>query len=342
MSIIHPTFINEQKLHHSKEGKLLLIDFAMMGLLAFNLLLILFDALFETIFFRDALNFISPTIATTYQPVHDNFLLVDLIFVGCFLTEFLVRWGIAIVRKEYLRWYFYPFLHWYDLLGCIPLEAARIFRVLRVFSIVYRLQKYKIIDIKKLSAFKFIVFYYNVLLEELTDRIIVKALTDVQDEINEGSPILEEITQKVLLSRRETLAEWLSSLFGHIGNRMAHPEEGSAIRKHIEESVAHAIQDNKELSLIVHVPFLGRPIEEKLEQAVGDLVVQILLNITQEMSADKINPMLMADPHQADQEEQALDKEVRAIISQCLDLIKDHVAQQNWKKNFPDSKEELA
>jgi len=335
MSILHPDFINEDALRNSKESKWLVIDFAMMALLTLNLLLILFNALFETIFFRDFLEFISPVIAITYQPVHDNFLFVDLLFVGCFVTEFIVRWGVAIVRKEYLRWYFYPFLHWYDVLGCIPLEAARIFRVLRVFSIVYRLQKYKIIDLKKMRVFKFIVFYYKVFLEVLTDRIIVKALSDVQDEINEGSPILEEITQKVLLSRRDTLAQWLSSVFGHIGDRIAHPEEGEAIRQHIEDSVASALQDNKDLRLLNNVPFIGRPIEEKIEQSVGDLVVQVLLHFTQEMSADKLNAMLIIEPHQADQEQQNLDGEVRAILSQCIDLIKGHVSQQNWKQDFP-------
>ena len=58
--------------------------------------------------------------------------LYDLAFVVIFLTEFCVRWVAAVVRKTYMRWYFFPFIHWYDLIGCIPLGGARIFRFLRI------------------------------------------------------------------------------------------------------------------------------------------------------------------------------------------------------------------
>ena len=72
---------------------------------------------------------------TNYAEVHENFALYDLAFIAVFLSEFCIRWVAAIIRQTYMRWYFFPFIHWYDLIGCIPLGGARIFRFLRIFSI---------------------------------------------------------------------------------------------------------------------------------------------------------------------------------------------------------------
>ena len=52
----------------------------------------------------------------------------------------------AIRKQTYPRWYFYPFLHWYDLLGCIPIGSFRMLRLLRLISLTIRLQKMGIID----------------------------------------------------------------------------------------------------------------------------------------------------------------------------------------------------
>ncbi|MDV7396135.1 hypothetical protein RZS08_32380, partial [Arthrospira platensis SPKY1] len=117
------------------------------------------------------------------EQIHTNFVAYDLVFVAIFLTEFVVRWIIAVHRNTYHRWFFYPFVHWYDLLGCIPVGSFRWLRLLRVISIVYRLQKYQIIDISNLYIVRFVRKYLNVLLEELSDRIVLNVLDGVQDEI---------------------------------------------------------------------------------------------------------------------------------------------------------------
>ena len=50
----------------------------------------------------------------------DHFWLIDLPFLTLFLFEFGVRWSLSVRRREYARWYFFPMLHWYDVLGLIP------------------------------------------------------------------------------------------------------------------------------------------------------------------------------------------------------------------------------
>ena len=201
------------KLKSSHEGPWLIVDLFMLFLLVVNLCWLVFDGLFATEAFKALLSSLSPSIVEVYAPVHENFLLYDLAFIAIFLAEFCVRWVAAVVRKIYTRWYLFPFIHWYDLVGCIPLGGARVFRFLRIFSILYRLQKFEIIDIRNTAVYRFITFYYNVFVEELSDRIVVKVLSDAQKDIAAGSPLIEDIGSKVIASRLPILTQWVSSVF---------------------------------------------------------------------------------------------------------------------------------
>lgn len=325
---------NRKRLHESHETTWLLLDFLMLGLLVINLTFIIFDSLYLTDYFKAALDFISPSIAQSYQPIHNNFLLIDLVFVTVFFTEFCLRWAVSIKRKEYLRWYFFPFIHWYDLVGCIPLGATRIFRFLRIFSILYRLNKYKIIDLTSTSVFKFIAFYYDVFIEELSDRIVVKVLSDAQKDLREGSPLLDEISNKVLFSRKETLTEWLSSILVHAGASIEDEHTGLMIRDHVKDSVSKAMRGNSEISRLKLVPVLGSSIEKTLETAVADIVIQSIVHLLKDMSPQKINYVMQHGITVTSIQEKTLDKEIIQIVDECIELLKGHVSHQRWKTHL--------
>lgn len=325
---------NRDRLKASHEGIWLAIDFIMLGLLIINLVFILFDALFMTDYFRATLDFISPSIAEFYLPFHRNFILIDLWFVSIFFTEFCLRWFVSVKRKEYLRWYFFPFIHWYDLVGCIPLGATRMFRFLRVFSILYRLHKYKIVDLTNSKIFQFIAFYYDVFIEELSDRIVVKVLSDAQKDLRQGSPLIDEISTKVIATRKDTLSLWVSSLMTHAGHSIEDEESGMMIRDHVKDSVSKAVRENTEVSRLKLVPVLGSTIEQTLESAVADIVIQSVVHLLKDMSPQKINYFMTRGVTATLFEEKALDKEVIAILDECIELLKGHVSNQRWKAHF--------
>ena len=126
--------INRENLRNSHETPWLILDLVMLGILFVNLTWLIFDALYATDFVYGLLGTYFPAFLSAYDPVHNNFLLVDLVFIAIFFSEFCFRWVVAIVRKEHLRWYFFPFLHWYDIIGLIPTGPTRLFRFLRIFS----------------------------------------------------------------------------------------------------------------------------------------------------------------------------------------------------------------
>jgi hypothetical protein len=322
------------KLKSSHEGPWIILDLLMLALLIINLIWLLFDGLFATQAFKSVLASISPDLVTGYAPVHENFVLYDLAFVVVFLTEFCVRWITSVMRKTYVRWYFFPFIHWYDLIGCIPLGGARIFRFLRIFSIFYRLQKYQIIDLRNTAVYRFIIFYYDVLVEELSDRIVVKVLSDAQKDIAAGSPLIEDISKQVLASRLPILTQWLSSVMVHIGESIEHNDHGESVRSHVQKSVGKAVRGNSQVSTLKLVPMLGSTIEKTLEKSVTDIVTQSIINLLKDITPEKIDDFVEHGIGRFSSEDHMLDQEVLLIVNECLELVKQHVSQQRWKDSF--------
>jgi len=323
--------INRTNLKASHEGPWLLLDLAMLGVLLLNLLWLIFDALYATDVFNQLLADFVPNFEAGYSPIHQNFLFVDLVFISIFLSEFMVRWIAAIVRKTYLRWYFFPFIHWYDLVGCIPLAATRIFRFLRIFSILHRLHKFKIIDLNDTGLFRFIAFYYDVIVEELSDRIVVKVLTDAQKDIGAGSPLIEDITQNVLMPRRPIITEWAASTLNHIGHSILHPEHGEVIRQHVLSSVGKAVRTNSQVSAFKLLPVVGGTIEKTLESAVTDIVTQSIVNLLSDIKPEQIEQFIDNGLEKETPDELALDQEVLLVVTEALELVKQHIGEQRWK-----------
>ncbi|WP_246840513.1 ion transporter [Lacimicrobium sp. SS2-24] len=319
-----------KRLRESHQGAWIALDFFMLGLLVLNLGLILFDSLYATDLIRQNLNQLSPALLEWYKPIHANFILIDLVFVAIFLTEFVVRWFVAVRNKDYLRWYFYPFIHWYDLVGCIPVGGARFLRFLRVFSIIYRLQKYQIIDIRQSAPYRFIAFYYDVFVEELSDRIVAKVLTDAQEDLRRGSPLLDEISTQVLATRKPIVCNWIASLAVHSGHTIEDMQVGTTLREHVRDSVGRAVRNNKQVSTLKMVPVVGSGIEKLLENAVTDIVIQSVINLLLDVTPEKIDS-LISHGLPDNSEEERLDQEMINVVDECLELLKSHVSHQNWK-----------
>ncbi|XOV77775.1 MAG: ion transporter [Aestuariibacter sp.] len=324
-------WINLKNLRESKQGVWFAIDLFMMVLLAINLLLIIFDSLYAVSAIRSAIQLQADWLIHSYQPIHDNFLLVDLVFISIFLSEFMLRWIVAVINKEYMRWYFFPFIHWYDLLGCIPAESARILRLLRIISILHRLHKYRVINLKNTAIYRFFAFYYNVFIEELSDRIVVKVLTDAQEDIATGSQLLHDITDQVLAPRRETLTEWIAETLQHYGRSIADPEVGSVLRSHIAGSVAKAVKDDPQVGILSAVPVFGGNLEKRLETAVANIVIQSIVNLLTDINTARVDSIVAKGLTAPSLTEQRLDEEVLSIVNESLELVKVHIGQQRWK-----------
>jgi hypothetical protein len=332
--------INRENLRSSHQLIWFLIDFLMLGLLIINLAFIVWDSIYSFVAVQNLLEDNLPAVNAAYLPIHERFIFYDLIFVSIFLTEFFVRWGYSVKAQVYDRWYFYPFIHWYDLVGCIPVGGFRFLRVLRIISIVYRLHQYKIIDFTSTRLYQFVSFYYEAFMEELSDRIVLKVLSGVQDEVKRGSPLFERIQSDILFPRRSMLSDWLSERVALAAQQGYIPNRG-ALRVYLEDRVDNALKQNLELSRLKYLPVVGPTIQDTLENAVGDIVANVIHQILEDLASstnhafieDIVNVML-PEPGEVrgeDAEKEALIN----LILEVIDAIKDQVRVKHWRENLP-------
>ncbi|WP_166265088.1 hypothetical protein [Marinobacter caseinilyticus] len=330
--------INRQNLKSSHQLIWFIVDFVMLGLLIINIAFIIFDSLYSFEGVQDLLAAYTPSVQQFYQPIHRNFIFYDLIFVAVFLTEFFVRWAYALKTKLYARWYFYPFIHWYDLIGCIPVGSLRFLRILRVFSIIYRLQQYKIIDLTNTRVYQFFNFYYEAFMEELSDRIVIKVLSGAQNEINQGSPLFDRIQNDILFPRREMISDWISARVAQAAEEGYVPNRG-ALRIYLEGRVDNALQQNVELSRLRFLPVVGPTIQETLEEAVGDIVATVIHQILDDLAStrnhafieDIVNVFL---PTPLEDGTEVENKELVKLLDEIIEAIKKQVRVKHWRQEL--------
>jgi len=332
--------INRENLKSSHQLTWFIIDFLMLGLLIINLAFIIWDSVYNFAAIQNLLKENLPAFQAAYHPIHENFILYDAMFVAVFLSEFFVRWGYAIRAKVYDRWYFYPFIHWYDVVSCIPVGSLRFLRILRVISIVYRLHQYKIIDVTGTGIYRFVSFYYEAFMEELSDRIVAKVLSGIQHEIKLGSPLFEKIQNDILYPRRDMLSGWISQRVAEAAQEGYVPNRG-ALRVYLEDRVDHALKQNVELSRLKYLPVVGSTIKETLEDAVGDIVANVIQQILEDLASasnhafieDIVNAFIRG-PGEADIN-QGRNEALIALIIEVIDAIKGQVRVKRWREQLP-------
>jgi len=332
--------VNRDNLKKSHQTVWLIIDFAMLGLLILNLALIIFDSIYAFSAIEGFFESHTPGFHALYEPVHENFLFYDLIFVGIFLSEFFLRWGYSIRAGVYDRWYFYPFIHWYDLIGCIPVGSFRFLRILRVISILYRLHQYNIIDVTSSRLYQFFNFYYEAFMEELSDRIVIKVLSGVQMEVRRGSPLFERIQHDIIYPRRDMLTGWISDRVAQAAQEGYIPNRG-ALRSYLEDRVDTALKENLELSRLRFLPVVGPTIQETLEEAVGDIVANVIHQILEDLASasnhafiEDIVNVMMPDPERM-RDNSPENEALINLILEILDAVKAQVRVKHWREELP-------
>lgn len=310
----------------------------MLGLLILNLLLLIIDSLYRVDLIEEAVAAYLPFLKAPLDFLKRYFLPIDLVFVSIFLSEFLLRWWVAVRDRIYHRWFFYPFIHWYDLLGCIPLGAFRMLRFLRLFSILYRLQKYQIIDMRQSAVYRFLVFYYEVFLEELSDRVVVKVINGIQEDLQAGSDMGQQVLDRLVKPRLSRLEGALENFSDHLSkdmqNRLDHPFSRS-----LRQSVVVALQGNEDLKRLEALPLIGDTLNRHLEDLIADVVVDTLAVLVSEA------PMLLKpETYQSlsrnlEHSWVELDQEILDLVHEILELAKEQVSRQSWKRKLEEHDE---
>jgi hypothetical protein len=325
----------------------LLADLAALTLLGLNLLLILFDFIFEAVLIQDILrNYLYDFYFYYNEYIHQNFSLIDLIFISIFVSELFIRWGIAIFRKTYHKWFFYPFVHWYDTLGCLPGAAFRFLRLLRIFMMLYKLQKMGVVDLRYTYVYKTITKYFAIFVEEVSDRVVINVLNEVQNEIEKGNPLTEKILAQVVKPHSGTLAAWLSRRLQKVV-AANHDSYKNDLKRYVDKLIYEAVEQNREIKAIEQmIPVLGGFISQTLEHAISDIVHNVVQQILKDIVKpennyviDEICEVVIATLVLDEQGHKQLSTLSKGMLIESIELIKKQVSLQQWKLKELEEKE---
>ncbi len=260
------------------------IDIFMLVLIIFDLLWLTFDALFGVQYLRSGLSQVAPDFTFFYgNVIHPNFLFFDSFVVLVFVFEFVFRWAFAIWRRQHSYWFFYPIVHWYDVLGCLPMGSFRILRLFRVFVLLLRLHKWGVIDIRNFAIVRFAIKYYNIAVEEVADRVAVRILEETKSELKRGRHLVDEIIDVVIRPRKEELINFATEQV-QLSIKTQYLEQRKEIKQYLNQIVRTAVANNKEVANLEKIPVLGQYLKDSLRLAVADITFTVLDTIIQDVS----------------------------------------------------------
>ncbi len=314
-------------------------DIVMLIAISVDLLLISIDAILMSNFSNEVTRWLALSDALSW---YQDTLHIPLRTAGGFFTIFLIlelslRWAIAIKDQIYYRWFFFPFIHWYEVLGCFPqLRALRLFRAVVIGRRLHQLG-YQVLPQPWINRIK---FYINILLEELSDRVILTTIHNYKEQLTDSAmqkSLIQKLVDRnrddmeaVLLSLLQTeLAPQLQKLSGKsAGGALIANEVGLAI----EDGIANTPELHRLLRLI---PIAGSLIESQLQQighSVGENVVYSLNERL--LQPELIDALLKTVAHSIahmDINNTELDTLVASIIADSLTEFEAQIKVQQWK-----------
>lgn len=328
--------------HFVKEGSwgwkvALVYDFLMMGLIIFNLFCLSANAFLMSDYAEWLFNFVQlPQVLDFYeQALHPWVKTTEGWFTSFLAIELAIRWLIAIGFKHHQRWWFFPFIHWYEIISILPM--FRFLRLGRAFAIAYNLHShgYKVIPQRWYARGN---FYYRLVMEELTSRIVLTIINAVKHELS-TSTTHKKYIEDLVNHHREMLATALTDVLQEsLGKELQ--AQRHEIAKNVGVVVNKAIEDTPELSQMLRlIPLVGGRIEQQIQsigQRLGENISQGLLqpfthqsshqeNATYRMIANKVSQIAIENNPE-------IDRLVESAVFESLEALREQVKIKQWQQ----------
>ncbi len=302
-----------------------------------NLALLLFDSLYLVPPLHDAFASLAPQLQAAYeQKIHAHFFAIDMAFVSFFILDVLLGWAVAIAERRYHRWFFYPFVHWYDVLGCIPLAGFRWLRALRIISLLYRLQRLGLIEVRNWYVVGALYKYYDILLEELSDRVAIRLIGSIQEEIRHSNALSQRLSDEVLAPRKEQLVDEIAQRL-EAGLNDIYADNRALIARYISALVGRTLQESPEIQRLHRLP-MGRQLSEAMDQTLSDLASRLIHEAVGGLRSPEFSELLRRATDSgmdillvADTRSERITEQV---LIETLELLKEQIATKRWQQRY--------
>jgi hypothetical protein len=314
----------------------LLVDVAMIAALCGNLLLWILQGLYGL---PTLTRWLSPYLPTFYGAygtyIHPYFSEIDLGFSLFFLGEFVFSWGLAAYFKVWPKWYAYPIFHWYDLLGCIPVGGFKVLRVLRIIGVILRLNRMGVIYIQGWWPYRVLARLSDIVVEEISDRVVVHVLTGVQASIREQGLMEQDLIKRVLQPRKAAIAKAIAGQVGRIAQQQ-YQQRREDLNALIRQLVHNAVEQNRDIGRLEKIPMLGDFISQSIEHAIYDIAGNVIAEGVDKLKGNAleglINELVDAVISYESQEVAGNTDALQQTVIDVLEIIKERVAEKEWLK----------
>lgn len=322
--------------HNTLAWKMFLVyDIFMMFIIVINIICLSVNTILLSNFgawFFDLINM--SHVLTYYQThLHPWVVKTESWFITVLIAELGIRWFFAIIYKHHRRWFFFPFIHWYEILAIIP--YLRFLRLIRAGIIAYRLHElgYKVVP---QFIFNRVTFYYNLIMEELSDRVVVTVLDGVKKELDTSSSH-KKIIHDLVNHHREMFATTLAQVLQEsLATELKTQQQ--TISKGVGQVVIKAIEDTPELTQLLRlIPIVGGRIEQQIQsigQRLGENITQGLIDPFIAGSPEQPNAqfVLIADKlSQLNIENNTLEQLVESVVYESLESVRKQVMIKQWQ-----------
>jgi hypothetical protein len=207
-------------------------------------------------------------------------------------------------------------------------------RILRVISLLHRLQRTGIIDLRYTWLGLTVLKYYRIVVEEVSDRVVINVLDGVQREVRQGTPLIHRIESEVLAPRRDELVDFIASrLVGIIAR--THSEWREGLGGYLSQLTDDAVARTPSGARLAAIPVAGPRALALLGDTVRELGValtdQLVEDLTNPANRDTLDSLIDGVIRHAAGDRDQLDRLIRETLIDILDQVKAQVAVQNWK-----------
>lgn len=344
MSQSPPPPIKSPRINHTTRGwKLfLLYDIFMMLIIIVNIFCLATNAFFMSpfaVWFFEILR-LTEVLSFYRTDLNPWVIKTESWFITFLLIEFGCRWLIAILYKYHQRWFFFPFIHWYEVLAIIPM--LRFLRLFRAGIIAYRLHELGYVVVPQSIQLR-LKFYYSLVMEELSDRVVTTVIDGVSNELRTSSTH-KQIIHDLVDHHRQLLAQTLAEILQEtLAVELKHRQQD--ISDHIGQVISQAIEDTPELTqLLRRLPIVGGMIENQIQSIGQRLGKNISASLIQPFSAGSSNEpnavyqLISEKISQINIENQQLEKLVESLVSESLTAIRKQTQVKQWQLSFEQQK----
>jgi hypothetical protein len=256
-------------------------------------------------------------------------------FTSFLVIELLARWVIAVLGQHHKRWFFFPFIHWYEILSIIP--QLRFLRLLRAGAIGYNLHQhdYKVIPDAWYRRAK---FYYHMVLEELTSRIVLTVLDGIKRELS-TSTTHKKLIEDLVAHHRDMFAAALADILQEsLGKELQ--AQKIMIAENVGDIVNRAIEDTPELTQLLRlIPIVGGRIEQQIQSIGQRLGENITLGLIEPFAYGHKNEKNLAYLEISNKISQIqfenntyVEKLVESAVFESLEAIRKQVKVKQWQQ----------